>query len=61
MTLAERRVEALEGENKVLKADRDFQMTILEERQHDQAAQVCVVVDLVHQSLCMWLRLSLLR
>ena len=50
VTLAERRVQALEGENKVLKADRDFQMTILEERQHDQAAQVrrgglCVYVS----------------
>jgi hypothetical protein len=36
LTLAERRVEALEGENRVLKADRDFNMAMLEERQQVQ-------------------------
>jgi hypothetical protein len=38
LTLAERRVETLEGENRVLKADRDFTMVMLEERQDSQAA-----------------------
>lgn len=38
LTLAERRVEALEGEKRVLQADRDFTMVMLEERQESQAA-----------------------
>jgi chromosome segregation ATPase len=32
LTLVERRMEGLEGENKVLKADRDFNMALLQER-----------------------------
>lgn len=39
VTLAERRVEALEGEKRVLKADRDFTMAMLEEKQQAQQAR----------------------
>lgn len=39
LTHAERRLEALEGENKVLKADRDFNMALLQERIEDTQSQ----------------------